>query len=128
MKEQIMNKFSYDHRNPRIAAPARLERIRRLNDALRTQHRGGSVVVTDGVAALGFEAVQAISTAIAGFDAFDTGNDPYGERDFGSIEFEGKKVFFKIDYYDRSLRLHSPDPADPKVTARVMTVMLANEY
>ena len=37
-------------------------------------------------------------------------------------------MFFTIDDYDRSLRLHSPELADPKVTARVMTVMLANEY
>jgi hypothetical protein len=37
-------------------------------------------------------------------------------------------VFFKIDYYDVAMRLHSPDPADPEVTERVITVMLAEEY
>ena len=31
-------------------------------------------------------------------------------------------MFFKIDYYDRSLNGHSPDPADPTVTTRVLTI------
>jgi len=106
----------------------RLNRIRRLNDALRTQHRGGSIVVTSGVADLGSDAVRTILNTIATFEGFDEGNDPYGERDFGSVVFDRKKILFKIDYYDRSLRLHSPDAADPKVTARVMTIMLAHEY
>jgi hypothetical protein len=31
-------------------------------------------------------------------------------------------------YFDRSLNHHSPDPTDPAVTVRVITVMLADEY
>jgi len=31
-------------------------------------------------------------------------------------------------YYDRSRQAGSPDPADEKVTVRVLTVMLAEEY
>jgi hypothetical protein len=57
-----------------------------------------------------------------------TPNDPYEEHDFGSFEAEGEKIFFKIDYYDRTLTHHSPDPADPAVTERVITIMLADEY
>ena len=43
-------------------------------------------------------------------------------------EAEGETIFFKIDYYDRTLTCHSPDPADPAVTERVITIMLADEY
>jgi hypothetical protein len=31
-------------------------------------------------------------------------------------------------YYDQNLAMHSPDPADPAVTQRVITIMLADEY
>ena len=34
-------------------------------------------------------------------------------------------MFWKVDCYDRALRFASPDPADPAVTARVLTIMLA---
>jgi hypothetical protein len=66
--------------------------------------------------------------ALAAYDAFDAENDPYGEHDFGSFAIEGKRLFFKIDYYDLSLACHSPDATDPNVTRRVLTVMLADEY
>jgi hypothetical protein len=36
-------------------------------------------------------------------------------------------VFLKIDYYDESLTL-TPRPADPSVTKRVITIVLADEY
>ena len=106
----------------------RTERICALNDELRQHLIGGMAVMTPGVAALGQDAVQRIVKTIAVFDDFCHANDPHEEHDFGSFEAEGKTIFFKIDYYDRSLTYHSPDPSDPSVTERVITIMLPEEY
>jgi hypothetical protein len=62
------------------------------------------------------------------FDDFCRANDPYEEHDFGSFEADGHMIMFKIDYLDRELSMHSPDPADPSVTHRIITIMLAEEY
>lgn len=53
---------------------------------------------------------------------------PPGEHDFGAVEIEGETFFWKIDYYDETMSYLSPDPADPTITNRVMTIMRADEY
>jgi hypothetical protein len=102
--------------------------IRKLNDQFRQSLRGGVLVMTAGVIALGQDRQLKILEAVAKFDTFDQDNDPYGEHDFGALEVEGERLFFKIDYYDHDLSAHSPDPADPSVTKRLLTIMLADEY
>jgi hypothetical protein len=104
------------------------DRIRMLNDELRQHLLRGGAVMTPGIAALGSEAVKRLVQTIATFDDFCTANDSHGEHDFGAFEFDGKPVMFKIDYYDKGLTHHSPDPADPSVTERVITIMLDDEY
>jgi hypothetical protein len=106
----------------------RTQRIRALNDELRKNFAAGVAVMTPGVAALGQEAVERIVKTVAVFDDFCHANDPHEEHDFGSFEADGHKIFFKIDYFDQSLTYHSPDPSDPAVTKRVITIMLAEEY
>lgn len=102
--------------------------IRLLNDALRCRGLGGQLAITHGVLALGESIVPRVEEAVRTFNAFTPDNDPYGEHDFGSIEIAGSKIFWKIDYYDHNLQWGSPDPADPAVTTRILTVMLASEY
>jgi hypothetical protein len=104
------------------------EQIRALNDQLRQNLSTGLAVLTTGVAALGPETVDRIVKTIGVFDDFCRANDPHQEHDFGAFEAEGEMIFFKIDYYDNNLSCHSPDPTDPTVTKRVITVMLASEY
>ena len=106
----------------------KVDRIRELNDVLRKNLIGGLAVITPGVAALGPAAVERIVKTIAVFDDFSYANDPHEEHDFGSFDAEGETLFFKIDYYDKSRKMHSPEPSDPDVTERVITVMLASEY
>jgi Protein of unknown function (DUF3768) len=103
-------------------------RIRALNDELRQSLIGGMAVMTPGVTALGQEAVARIVKTIEVYDDFCHANDPHGEHDFGAFDADGKRIFFKIDYFDLTLTVHSPDPSDPNVTKRVITIMLAQEY
>jgi Protein of unknown function (DUF3768) len=104
------------------------ELIRALNDKLRQHLPCGTAVMTPGVAALGQVAIDRIIKTIAAFDDFCHDNDPHQEHDFGSFNAEGETIFFKIDYFDKAMTYHSPDPADPSVTERVITIMLAQEY
>jgi hypothetical protein len=104
------------------------EQIRTLNDRLRKDFATGRAVITTGVAALGAEAVARIVKTIAVYDEFCHANDPYEEHDFGAFEADGNVIFFKIDYYNKTLSHHSPDQTDTAVTERVITIMLAEEY
>ena len=102
--------------------------IRDLNDKFRRTLTGGTLMLTAGIVALGADAQARIIAAVQSFDAFTPDNDPYGEHDFGSVEVDGEKIFFKFDYFDLNRAMHSDDPADPSKTERVLTIMLADEY
>jgi uncharacterized protein DUF3768 len=111
------------------------ERIRELNDAFRrdpsllgVQIGLDKLVVTRGVAARGDDFVNRACQAVRDYADFDEGNDPYGEHDFGRFTLDDAELFWKIDYYDTQLEYGSPNPADPDVTRRVLTIMLAEEY
>ena len=84
--------------------------------------------MTPGVAALGPEAAERIFRTIATYDDFCHANDPWSEHDFGSFEAEGETIFFKIEYLSKDMTMGSPDPSDPLVTTRVITIMLSSEY
>jgi len=102
--------------------------IAALNDAFRSSFRGGHLVITSGVHALGPDCVSAILTKVRRFDQFSCNNDPHHEHDFGAFEHQGERFFWKIDYFDTELQFGSDDPTDPSKTARVLTIMLAQEY
>lgn len=103
-------------------------RIAELNDLLRTSFLMGRVVITAGVRSLGADFESATVEAVQRFKAFTPDNDPYGEHDFGAVTVLDRKVFWKIDYYALDMIHGSEDPADPKQTVRVLTIMLAEEY
>lgn len=106
----------------------RAERIAKHNDLLRRFGIGGRILATIGVQGLTENTRQRLIAAIQEYDDFSEGVDPYGEHDFGAVDVDGGQYFFKIDYYDASLEGGSPDPADPDVTERVMTIMKSSEY
>ena len=104
------------------------DQIRALNDELRRSLPNESAFITAGVAALGPDFVDRVVKTVALFDDFHHGNDPHQEHDFGAVEIDGHQLFFQISYYDPTLTYHSDDPANPAITRRVITLMLASEY
>jgi hypothetical protein len=113
------------------------EKIRELNDALRKSltsprrmakfGQSARLVVTSGIQALGLDGMLEVVQAVSNYDDFST-NDPYREHDFGFIDRPTGRVYWKIDYYNRTLSSGSDNPADPAITTRVLTIMLASEY
>lgn len=128
-----------------VAAREQAARIARLNDLAR-QAMGVActVVATVGFRSLSDADQSRVRELIETFDAFTEDNDPHGERDFGCIyqlgdgrwtterprvrEDERERVFWKLDYFDRDLQFASEDAANPDITRRVLTIMLADEY
>lgn len=102
--------------------------IRQLNDDFRTTFRGGRVMLTPGILSLTEATRSEIVRRTMSFADFNDANDPYQEHDFIAFELAGAHIFAKIDYYAPDLQHGSDDPADPAKTARVMTIMTADEY
>lgn len=98
------------------------------NDNFRKHLSQGTLVLTQGIRSNTPEDLEAIITRVRTFDTFDENNDPYGERDFGAFDYKGKRIFWKIDYYDQEFLYLSPDVSNPRVTNKVMTIMYAEEY
>ncbi len=64
--------------------------------------------------AYGPERAAALRDALALFKDWDSGNDPYGEHDFGALELFGARLFLV--------------PSNIDLCRRVLTVMHADEY
>ena len=84
--------------------------------------------MTRGIRALHKEDILNIMEKVSTFDDFNEGNDPYQEHGYGSFEYKGEKIIWKIDYYDKAYEYASDDPCDVNKTNRVLTIMLAEEY
>ncbi len=104
------------------------KRIAELNDRFRQTYWGGKVMTTCGVNALSEDITARLFRAVSEFDRFNWRNDPHGEHDFGKVVIDGQKFFWKIDYYNNTMDAGSEDPANPDITTRVLTIMLASEY
>ena len=103
--------------------------VQRLNDSFRRTMGAavrGRFYLSAGVAAKSdvdrFEIIQLVRQ----FEDFDKENDPYSEHDFGSFDFRGEKIMFKIDYFaDSTLEWGAEDKED---CFRVLTILLLTEY
>lgn len=104
--------------------------VRILNDALRTSGSSalGQWLITPGVQAEGSDFVHMAIRAVREFDNFTQDNDPWDEHDCASVNVAGHTLIWKIDCYDPTLTRYSDNAADPALTRRVLTIMLASEY
>lgn len=104
-------------------------RVRELNDQFRTMGIGrGTIVITHGVQERGDSFVRQALDAVRTFEKFTYENDPWQEHDFGAFGIGNDRLFWKIDPYDLSMTEMSPNPANEAVTARVLTIMMSQEY
>ena len=91
------------------------------NDALRASIRAIAkpdvLILTKGIYSFSDDDVAHIMEKVKNFKDFNPNNDPHGEHDFGSFEYKGKRIFWKIDDYNG----HGGYQL-------VLTVMLADEY
>ena len=123
------------------AEMAKAQTIARHNDAFRTvltsvRTEGvsitGRVGTTRAIHMLPREDLLKVVRAVRTDKPAPDGDNPYRENDFGSVTVDlsdgEAKVFWKIDYYAPDMMHGSDDPADPKQTRRVLTIMLASEY
>jgi hypothetical protein len=110
-----------------------------LNDAMRQNMDSAApniVTMTCGIIAIAdsdretsFAKQAELLAIIKNYNDFPEENDRYGERDFGAFDWQGVRCNWKIDYFDRhNPQFGSPDPADPAVTCRVLTILTAGEY
>ena len=65
-----------------------------INDQARTTLTNCRPIITRGIDLLGEETVDRILNLVKSSDDFSERNDPFGEHDFGAIEYEGNTVFW----------------------------------
>ncbi len=75
------------------------------------------LVCTAGIAEKFSHCMGRIMDQVKQYDTFTPDNDPWKEHDFGAFEFEGQKIFWKIDDFQGVDGLQL-----------VLTVMLAEEW
>lgn len=89
----------------------------------------GRVVFTRTVAARGMLFQLLALLEIAAVSVFEAEDDPDGRHDFGTVEVQGSRVWFKIDLFsDENMTRGSERPDDPAHTYRVMTVLFPSDW
>lgn len=89
----------------------------------------GRVFATAAVAARGRLFVLVCLRAVAAVADFPSEEDPDGLHDFGAVEVEGARVWWKIDLYsDDRLEWGSERPDDPACTYRVLTILFPKDW
>ncbi len=103
-------------------------KIAALNDQLRYTLKDGYVETSASVDKLDIYTQICAYQLVRESNVFAGENDPYNERDFGGFVIGAHRFIWKIDYLDPAMAEKSADPSNPKVTTRILKIMLADEY
>ena len=100
-----------------------ISRIRQLNNEFRATFKDSDVIETSSIRKLNVKDHAQVISIVKNFTGFsDKTDDDYS---FGVFFYKDEKFMFKIDYYDKNKLKFSKNPADDKVTRRVITIMRA---
>jgi hypothetical protein len=94
-----------------------------LNDQLRVTFKGGRVQMTRGVYDLDAQLRGRALYVMSRYDKFDDGS----EHDWGVFIFAGYSFEWRIEYRGKDGTGVSPDPADPGMTFRILTLYVAED-
>ena len=98
-------------------------KIIELNDQLRTSFKGGRVQMTRGVYDLDQQLRGRALSVMARYDTFDRDS----EHDHGVFIFAGYAFEWRIEYRATNGEGISPDPSDPELTFRVITLYVFDD-
>ena len=101
----------------------RRDKVVALNDQLRTTFKGGRVQMTRSVYDLDDRMRGRALSVLARYNKFD----PASEHDCGVFIFAGFAFEWRIEYRGKDGVGHSPDPADPDRTMRVLTLYVTED-
>jgi hypothetical protein len=101
------------------------EKIRKLNDLARLKINNCLIITSEGVDDL--DRHDFIMQSIKGYD-FSEHNDPEDLHNFGVIWVGDQAVFWEIQWFENDLRTPAVDPSNAATTARVLRIMLDEEY
>ena len=116
---------------------AYVDRLASQNDAFRRAAclgldpdpaQGGRLLVTDTVRAMGPAFLRTCLEAIGTFDDFPPDADPEGYRNCGSVEIEGRTVWFRIILSDAEKEGRSDTAGRPLDTFRTLHVLFAADW
>jgi hypothetical protein len=101
----------------------RRDKIVALNDQLRCTFKGGRVQTTRSVYNLDDRLRGRALSVLARYNKFD----PASEHDCGVFIFAGFAFEWRIEYLGKDGLGQSPDPADPDMTMRVLTLYVTED-
>ncbi len=97
-----------------------------LNDHFRKTLEGGYVFFTPTLFSKSDEERVEILNLVRHYEDFNQKNDPYKNHTFGSFDFKGELIAWKIIYFDKSFKTYPKKTT--KKTLRFLFIMNALEY